>query len=401
MKILRKFLCAFVLATAALTLNSCFDQGESKVFRKGDDTPIHLAVMLDLDGGQSTLGQEAMNGFLLGLQDAQSGESPYVYVSLIDTKTDPKLTVNSTEAVLPNIVVAAGFTNNDSVLEVGSLFQEKEVPFLTIGATDPSLPKVIGNYIFLTPFGDNAQAAAAADFAFEKFGKTVAIIWDSTSEYTKMLPKYFRTHFEKLGGKVLFEESFDGGCDISTLGTKLKELKEEPSFVYLAGLPVCIGETIASLRSSGLEYPIVGGDGFDTPNLMKGGKEPTTNVWYTTHAWLSNESGTEKAKEFRAAYERAYGGRPKDAFSALGYDAANLLLEVFNRAPSIDSKSIESTLEQIQDFQGVTGTISYTADNHVPKKTVWIIQVEDGKESLATSTIPENVPMPITPSERE
>ncbi len=401
MKVLRKFLLIVAMSVSVITLNSCFDKGESEVFRKGEQSPIHLAVMLDLDGGQSTLGQEAMNGFVLGLQDAQSGESPYVYASLIDTKTDPTVTVNSAKAVLPNIIVAAGFTNNDSVLEVGSLFQDKKVPFLSIGATDPSLPKVIGNFIFLTPFGDNAQAAAAADFAFEEFGKNVVLIWDSTSEYTKMLPKYFRSSFEKIGGKVLLEESFDGGCDISSIGSKIKVLKEKPSFIYLAGLPNCIGKTIDSLRSSGIELPIVGGDGFDTPNLMKGGEEATTNVWYTTHAWLSNETGTEKAKEFRAAYERAYGGPPKDAFSALGYDAANLLLEVFKRTPALDPKNIESTLEEVKDFQGVTGTISYTADNHVPKKTVWIIKVKDGEESLATSMIPKDVPMPITPSEHE
>lgn len=401
MKILRKTIALAALCLGTVSLNSCFNGDGSEVFREGDQTPIHLAVMLDLDGGQATLGQEAMNGFLLALQNAKSGESPYVFTSIINTKTDPTVTVNSTKAALPNIVVAAGFTNNDSVLEVGSLFQQENIPFLSIGATDPSLPKVIGNYIFLTPFGDNAQAAAAADFAFEKFGKSVAIIYDSTSEYTKTLPKYFRISFEKLGGKVVLDESFDGGCDISSIGNKIKKLEEKPSFIYLAGLPNCIGEVISSLRSSGVELPVIGGDGFDTPNLMKSGEGKTTNVWYTTHAWLSNETGTEKAKEFRADYEKAYGDRPKDAFSALGYDAANLLLEVFKRANSIDPKSIESTLEEIKNFEGVTGTISFSPENHVPNKTVWIIQVENGEESLASTLIPKNVPMPITPSERE
>ncbi|MEM1283349.1 MAG: ABC transporter substrate-binding protein, partial [Chlamydiota bacterium] len=263
---------------------------------------------------------------------------------------------------------------------------------------DPSLPEVVGPYVFLTPFGDNAQAAAAAEFAFEKFGSKVAIVADSTSEYTRMLPKYFRKSFENLGGQVLFDETFDGGCDLRSIAERIKGLKEQPSFIYLAGLPNCIGKTIASIRKSDIPLPILGGDGFDTPNLMKSGKEPTTNVWFTTHAWLSNDSENKKAKEFRADYERAYGKPPSNAFSALGYDAANLLLEVFKRSPKIDSKSVKKTLEEIRDFQGVTGTISYSADHHVPVKTVWIIQVKDGKESLATSMIPKNVSEPLIPS---
>jgi branched-chain amino acid transport system substrate-binding protein len=398
-KLFRKSVLFVTLLVTAFIFSGCNESNSKRASSGGETTPIHLAVMLDLDGGQSTLGQEAMNGFVLALQDGSTDETTRVYTSLIDTKTDHKITVEAAKAVIPHVVVAAGFTNNDSVLEVGSFFQDSEVPFLSIGATDPSLPIVIGNYIFLTPFGDNAQAAAAAEFAYKKFGRRVAIVWDSTSEYTKMLPKYFRTRFEQLGGDVVLDTSFDGGCDISSIGREIKNLGDQPIFIYLAGLPDCIGEVIASLRSAGVDLPIVGGDGFDTPNLMKGGKKATTDVWYTTHAWLSSETGTPKAKAFRAAYERAYGVGPKDAFSALGFDAANLLLDVFRRVQSIDPVSMESALEQTKDFEGVTGTISYTEDNHVPTKTVWIIQVEDGKESLATSMIPKNVPMPITPSE--
>ncbi|MEM1282491.1 MAG: hypothetical protein AAGG81_02945, partial [Chlamydiota bacterium] len=104
MQVLRKFVFGVALLTVVLIFNSCSDN-EDEVFRKGDQTPIHLAVLLDLEGEQSTLGQDAMNGFVLGLQNASSVESPYVYASLVDTKTDPKVTLNSAKAVLPNVVV--------------------------------------------------------------------------------------------------------------------------------------------------------------------------------------------------------------------------------------------------------------------------------------------------------
>ncbi len=190
----------------------------------------------------------------------------------------------------------------------------------------------------------------------------MAIVWDSTSQYTRTLPRYFRARFEELGGNAVLDASYDGGCDITALGEQLAS--QQPQFVYLAGLPDCIGDVVASLRAAGVTQPIVGGDGLDTPELLKGNPGPTTDVWFTTHAWLSEESGTPEAKEFIAVYRDAYGTLPPDAFAALGYDAARLMLDVLRRAQN--RRTIFHALEDTRGFKGVTGTISFSPQSHGP-----------------------------------
>jgi len=170
-------------------------------------------------------------------------------------------------------------------------------------------------------------------------------------------------------------------------------LSQQLNFVYLAGLPECIGDVAASLRAVGVTEPIVGGDGLDTPNLLEGDPGPTSNVWFTTHAWLSEQTGTPEAKEFIAAYRDAYGIAPSDAFAALGYDAARLMLDVLRRARN--QNEIFRALEQTKGFQGVTGTISFSSESHVPLKTVWVIAVRNGEKSLADAFVPDSVPAPI------
>jgi branched-chain amino acid transport system substrate-binding protein len=355
--------------------------------------PVALAALLDLQGAQSSLGRPAMNGFVLGLQQTSENE-PLLFSALIDTKSDPQATKSAArDVVSTSVSVAAGFTDNNSVLIAGPFFQRARVPFLSIGATDPALPQVVGNSIFLTPFGDNTQAAAAAEFAQRAFGSSVAILWDSTSQYTRTLPRYFRTRFEELGGNVALDASYDGGCDITTLAQQVERLSPQPHFVYLAGLPDCIGDVVASLRAAGVTEPIVGGDGFDTPRLLEGNPEPTSNVWFTTHAWLSEKTGTPEAKEFIAAYRDAYGTAPDNAFAALGYDAARLLLDVLHRAQR--QRGIFYALEHTAGFKGVTGTISFSPQSHVPLKTVWVIAVQNGEKSLASAFVPTSVPPPI------
>jgi len=350
-----------------------------------------IAALLDLHGAQASIGRPAMNGFVLGLQQG-SESGPTAFSALIDTQSDPQATESAARRVATSVSLAAGFTDNDSVLIAGPFFQRVRVPFLSIGATDPALPEGIGDRIFLTPFGDNTQAAAAAEFGQRELGGSVAILWDSTSQYTRTLPRYFRTRFEELGGNVALDASYDGGCDITALGEQVGELSPPPAFVYLAGLPDCIGDVVASLRAAGVTAEIVGGDGLDTPNLLEGDPGPTDDVWFTTHAWLSEETGTPAAKAFIAAYRDAYGAAPADAFAALGYDAARLMLDVLRRARG--PGDVFRALEHTDGFQGVTGTISFSPASHVPLKTVWVIAVQNGEKSLATAFVPTSVPPP-------
>lgn len=352
-----------------------------------------IAALLDLHGAQASLGRPAMNGFVLGLQ--QGGEQGLIpFSALIDTKSDPQITESAARNLVSNLLVAAGFTDNDSVLTAGPFFQRAGVPLLSIGATDPALPETIGNRIFLTPFGDNTQAAAAAEFGRREFGGSVAILWDSTSQYSRTLPRYFRMRFEEIGGKVVLDASYEGGCDITPLGQQLGGLLQKPDFVYLAGLPDCVGDVVASLRAAGVTEPIVGGDGLDTPKLTERAPGSTNNVWFTTHAWLSEQTGTPEAKEFIAAYRDAYGVAPADAFAALGYDAARLILDVLRRAKQ-NQRGILHALEHTEGFKGVTGTISYSSSSHVPLKTVWVISVQNGEKSLADAFVPDVVPRPF------
>lgn len=352
-------------------------------------TPMaRVAALLDLQGSQATLGRPAMNGFVLALQQ---GSEHGPFAALIDTKSDPQATLSAARSVASSVSLAAGFTDNDSVLAAGPVFQRQKVPFLSIGATDPALPETVGKSIFLTPFGDNTQAAAAAEFGRARFGSSVAILWDSTSQYTRTLPRYFLARFEELGGNVTLDASYDGGCDITALGQQIAS--QQPHFVYLAGLPDCIGDVVASLRAAGVTRPIVGGDGLDTPRLLEGYGSPTTGVWFTTHAWLSEQTGTPEAKDFIALYRDAYGALPPDAFAALGYDAGRLMLDVLRRTQG--QRGIFRALEDTQGFKGVTGTISFSSQSHVPLKTVWIIAVENGEKSLASAFVPNSVPPPI------
>lgn len=348
--------------------------------------PTTVAVMLALSGSQASLGAEAMKGFVLATTRLNPADSQRLTFSLNNSQSQEKIAQQIAQGILSNVSLAAGFTDNNAVIAVGPALEKFKVPLLSIGATDPRLPTQFGNQVFLVPFGDNTQAAAAAEFSANKFGKNVAILWDKSSDYTTELPLYFAARFKQLNGNIILNESFSG-CSINTkpLANQLKQV----DFIYLAGLPNCIGQTILSLRQQGIETPIIGGDGLDTPNLLK---KNLSKVWFTTHAWLSPQNKDKKVQQFIQDYKKLYGQMPEGAFAALGYDAAMLINTANKRAKNQTPRAIKAALENIQNYDGISGKISYSHQHHVPKKTVWIIQVTDGEKQLASQFVPTKIP---------
>ncbi|MGB9640258.1 MAG: ABC transporter substrate-binding protein, partial [Anaerolineales bacterium] len=295
------------------------------------------------------------------------------------------------------VVAIVGNTDSDSALAIGPIAQKAGIPYLTAGATSPKLPDQVGDYMFLAPFGDNVQAAAGAEFMWNKLScKTSWLFWDKGAEYTTLLAKYWRERYEELGGKIVLEDTYtQGDTDFSAQITRLKAQNPMPDCLYVASLQASDAGAIAKqLRDAGITLPMVGGDGYDGPELVGVGGSGAENVYFTTHALISADKGTDKMKAFIKAYNAEYGNDPESAFAALGYDAIYLMADAIKRAGSTDPKAIRDALAATSGFEGVTGTVTYQPGIRVPQKSVTIIAIVNGQYTLAAEVTPEKVPAP-------
>lgn len=75
-----------------------------------------------------------------------------------------------------------------------------------------------------------------------------------------------------------------------------------------------------------------------------------------------------------------------DAIFVIGHDCANVLFKAIEMCgDDVTSAAIRDNVENIKDLACVTGTISYTADNHVPDKSVVITKAENGALTFVTN----------------
>jgi branched-chain amino acid transport system substrate-binding protein len=249
--------------------------------------------------------------------------------------------------------------------------------------------------MFLACFGDNVQAAVGAEYSYKTFGHNAYFLWDKGVEYTTLLGQYFKSRFTELGGTIALEDSYDDkATDFSAQITKIKALSPAPDFYYVAAMPYNIGPLVKQFRDAGIDGPIVGGDGYDTPDLVSVAGTAANNVFFTTHALMDATAGTDGIKKFMADYKTEYGHDPENAFAALGYDTLMLMADAIKRAGSTDSAAVKAAIESTSNYPGITGSITFSAGSHVPQKGVTVIAVKDQKFTLGAEVVPEKVPAP-------
>jgi branched-chain amino acid transport system substrate-binding protein len=363
---------------------------------------LKIGGTYNLTGAMASLDVPAANGSKLAVKEINAAGGVLgrqIRYVLYDGKTDSATNGNiATQLVTSDKVVAiVGNTDSDSALAIGPIAQKAGIPYLTAGATSPQLPNQVGDCMFLEPFGDNVQAAAGAEFAYGKLNaKTCWLLWDKGAEYTTLLAKYFKARFLEMGGKVVLEDTYtQGDTDFSAQITRLKSISPQPAFLYVAALQASDAGAIAKqIRDAGIKLPMIGGDGYDGPELVGVGGKGAENVYFTTHSLMDASLGTAKVKSFIAAYKKEYGKDPESAFAALGYDAVYLMVNAIKKAGSADSKAIKAALAATKGFDGVTGAVTYQPGQRIPQKTVTIVAIKNGAYTLGAQVVPAKVPAP-------
>lgn len=328
--------------------------------------PLVIGGLYNLTGEQAGLDIPASRGARMAVDDVNLRGGIHgmrLVMRLEDGRSDPATIRQKARELVHDdrtTLALVGLSDTDMVLAAAPEAAAFRRVFLTSGATSPRLPQQVPEYLFLACFGDNVQAAAAAEWAARQGYKKASLVVDPGMEYTRLLSDYFKTRFAELGGSIT---------------------DSDPDVVFLAVGPAQAIEKATSLRSSGYEGPILGGDSLDVAGWN------LDQVYFTTHAFLDGQP------EWVARYTAEF-GEPPDAFSALGYDSVMLLASVLTRAGTRDLEDILEAMEDTREFQGLTGTLRFEEGERIPRKSVFLVEASRGQRKLVEEVLPGKVPAP-------
>src|SRR6266850_104147 len=240
---------------------------------------------------------------------------------------------------------------------------------------------------------DRGSPERAAMFAVNTLkAKKAAILFDFNSPYSRGLTDYFELSFAKLGGQIVGKLSYTQG-DADFKGQLSAIQIAAPDVIYIPGYYGDVAVIAKQSRQIGLKQSLLGGDGWDAPELWQLGGDALNGSFISTHYSVDDPSPV--IQKFVHEYKQRYGNLLPDAHAALAYDATRMLAQAIERSGSTDGNKVRTALAQTKDFPGVTGVISMDANRNAVKPAV-ILELEDGSY-IYKETIQPGV-VNVTPS---
>ena len=379
------------VATAALAamvfasvLSGC--GGDKK---KAADTgnTIKVGASFELTGNVANYGKSILSGFKMAADEAnQKGGVLGKKIAVVesDNKSEPSESGNSiTKLVTQDKVVAVvGPATSGCVAAGAPITAANKIPHIAPSATAPGVTMDGGKvreFMFRACFIDPFQGQVMATFASNSLKvKNVAVLFDSSSDYSKGLAQVFQETLEGKGGKVVIKEAFlSKDMDFKSALTKIKATN--PEAIYVPGYYEEVSKIIKQAREIGITCPLLGSDGWESPKLAEiAGKDALKDCYYVSA--FSAQDKDPSVQKFIADYKAKYQKDP-DIFALQGYNAGLVLFDAMKRANSTDGTKVAKAIAETKDLPIASGKMTFDA-NHNPIMPACIISLEGGVANL-------------------
>jgi len=347
---------------------------------------VKLGLITPLTGDVKTFGESSKNAFLIAIEDYSKTGKYQITQVIADDRNDATEGTNAALKLITQDRVAGiiGPLTSKIAIPVSEIAEKNKIPMISNAATSPKVTVYDGKrkaYVFRSCFTDPFQGSVVANFALKDLkAKTAAVLYDVGNDYSKGLAEFFKATFEKAKATIVAYESYQkDDVDFSALITKIGIKK--PDVIFLPDYYNKAALIARQVREKALKSPLLGGDGWDSPDLIKIGGSAITGNYFTNH--YSPERKDKVAEAFIAKYKQKHNAVP-DALAALAYDAAMIYLQSLDKAKKPAPEEVMKVLTTLKDFKGVTGTISFDK-NGDPVKSAVILRVEkDGFKYVTT-----------------
>jgi len=392
MRILRRTLVCGLVTAAVGCFVGCkkpaSDGAATRDATPASSTEIVFGHFASMTGSTAHFGQDTDRGVRLAIEEANAKGGVLgkkIKLVTLDDRGDSAEAANAVSRLIDVEKVSAllGEVSSSLSLAGGRVAQRRKIPMISPTSTNPKVTEV-GDYIFRVCFIDPFQGKVMATFARKNLKlDQVAILKDVKNDYSIGLSDAFRKSFTELGGKIVAEQSYSqGDTDFSAQVTAVRGTGAQALFVPGYYSEVCsIARTADRL---GLKVPLLGGDGWDSPDLFKIGGDAINGSYFSDH--FAPDVATAKATAFVANFTAKYGQAPT-GLGALGYEAALVLIDAVARAGKTDPAAIRDAIATTKDFDGVTGKITLDAQRNAQKSAV-VLKVEGGKAKFEASIAP-------------
>jgi branched-chain amino acid transport system substrate-binding protein len=260
------------------------------------------------------------------------------------------------------VVAAVSGSYSGATRAAAPIFQEAGIPMLSAYAIHPEITKT-GNMIFRIGTLADVEGRVGAELIGKVLNLKKVAILTVDNDFGISLTDGFKKRAADLGLEIVLEEKYPlGETEFRPIISKIKSSGAE--VVYATGYYNEAANLVSQAKDEGLNIPIIGQEGYDSPKFIELAGDAAEGVIITTD--LNRDSDNPMTKTFLEQYKATY-GEDADMVGASAFDAVMVLAYAIQTAGSTDANAIVQALANLKDFKDVaTGPfLQYTADREL------------------------------------
>lgn len=349
-----------------------------------DGASFKIGVTGPLTGAAAAYGNAVVNGAKLAADEinAAGGVNGYTFeVNGQDDENDTEKAINAYNTLKDwGMQILVGTTTSKPCIAVAA--ETANDNMFQITPSGSAVECVANDNVFRVCFADPDQGTASAKYIGEhKLATKVAIIYDSSTEYSSGLREAFVNEAANQGIEIVADEAFtaDTNTDFSVQLDKAKDAGAELVF-----LPIYYQEASIILKqASDKEFaPIFFGcDGMDGILSVENFDKSLAEGLMLLTPFSTTE---ETSKAFTDAYVAAYGIEPNQ-FAADSYDAVYAVKAAIEQSGVTPDMSVSDICEGLKTamteikIDGLTGSdMTWNAAGE-PNKAPKAVMIENGE----------------------
>jgi len=332
---------------------------------------VKIGLVAPFEGLYRPLGYEVLSAVKLAISERnQAGgvKGHMVELVALNDDQDPTVAVRRARemAVDGDVVGVIGHFGEQTTLAVLPSYCEAGLALVVPASTATDVTESGCGQTFRLVADDGVLGAAAARYAVMQRGASrLAVIGGSVD----------------LADSFAFRARQEGALVSQHLDNDRVELlaaleSEGPDMIFFGGEALEGAELLLELRAAGLDIPLLGSNGLNSPYFVQVAGNAAVGT-----AYLSITPPLE-SERFSEGYVALAGG-PPGPYAPLAYDAARLLLDAVERSIAVEGRATREAvvvaLSETEEYEGLTGRISFDERGQAREPRIYIYEIVDGK----------------------
>ncbi len=337
---------------------------------------VKLGFINGVTGGVAAYGLSEQKGVELAVEELNKKGDYHFDLEMVDTKGSVQQAVSAAQkmASAKKLAVVGPLTSGE-YKGAAPILNQAKIPMVGSATTAEGLTDG-GEYLFrnCVPESQNIPQTVAKTHKLLGY-KNVAVLYSHNNEHQVSAYEIFKAALEKEGVNIVATETFaDKDSDFSAQLTKIQI--HNPDAVVVAGYYQEGALILKKMRELGMNQPVLGDNGFVSPELIKIAGAAADNVYVST-MW-SAERDSSRTREFVKNFKAKYGEEP-DNFAACAYDSVYLVAEAVKKAgTTTDTKKVRDALASLKNFEGAAGKMTFNNSGD-PEVELVLLKIDGGR----------------------